>query len=94
MYEKSLSAEQFHTLVHTLARDRTVLIITHRLASVRHADRIYVLARGKVAESGTHADLMALGGQYADLYTLQASQYDISADGRAAASGLSADPAR
>jgi len=62
--------------LRTLARDRTVLIITHRLASVRHADRIYVLGRGKVIESGTHADLMTLGGQYAELYTIQASQYD------------------
>jgi ATP-binding cassette subfamily B protein/ATP-binding cassette subfamily C protein len=64
--------------LRTLAQDRTVLIITHRLASVRHADRIYVLAHGKVAESGTHPGLMALGGQYADLYTIQASQYDTS----------------
>jgi ATP-binding cassette subfamily B protein len=67
--------------LRTLARDRTVLIITHRLASVRHADRIYVLAHGKVAESGTHADLMALDGQYAELYTIQASQYDTSLEG-------------
>jgi len=65
--------------LRTLARDRTVLIITHRLASVRHADRIYVLAHGKVAESGTHAELMALDGQYAELYTIQASQYDPAA---------------
>jgi ATP-binding cassette subfamily B protein/ATP-binding cassette subfamily C protein len=64
--------------LRTLAEDRTVLIITHRLASVRHADRIYVLARGEVIESGTHTDLMALGGQYADLFTIQASQYDMS----------------
>ncbi len=64
--------------LRTLARDRTVLIITHRLASVRHADRIYVLARGKVIESGTHGELLALGGQYAELYTIQASQYDAS----------------
>jgi len=63
--------------LRTLAADRTVLIITHRLASVRHADRIYVLAAGSVAETGTHASLMALGGQYAELYTLQASQYDL-----------------
>jgi ATP-binding cassette subfamily B protein/ATP-binding cassette subfamily C protein len=62
--------------LRTLALGRTVLLITHRLASVRHADRIYVLAHGKVAESGTHADLMAVGGQYAELYTIQASQYD------------------
>jgi ATP-binding cassette subfamily B protein len=62
--------------LRSLAADRTVLIITHRLASVRHADRIYVLARGQVIESGTHAELLALAGQYAELYTLQASQYD------------------
>jgi ATP-binding cassette subfamily B protein/ATP-binding cassette subfamily C protein len=58
------------------AEGRSVLIITHRLASVRHADRIYVLRGGRVIEQGAHADLMALGGQYAELYTLQASQYD------------------
>jgi ATP-binding cassette, subfamily B, bacterial len=51
-------------------------IITHRLASVRNADRIYVLHHGRIAEQGGHAELMALGGQYAELYTLQASQYD------------------
>jgi ATP-binding cassette subfamily B protein/ATP-binding cassette subfamily C protein len=61
--------------LRTLARDRTVLVITHRLASVRHADRIYVLAHGKVIETGTHAELTDLDGQYAELYTLQASQY-------------------
>ena len=60
-----------------LAEDRTVLIITHRLASVRHADRIYVLAHGSVIEAGTHAELLGLGGQYAELYTLQASQYNL-----------------
>jgi ABC-type multidrug transport system fused ATPase/permease subunit len=54
-----------------------VLLITHRLASVRHADRIYVLRDGRVIEQGGHADLLALGGQYAELYTLQASQYSL-----------------
>jgi len=58
------------------ARGRSILIITHRLASVRHADRIYVLRDGRVIEQGGHAELMALGGQYAELYQLQASQYD------------------
>ena len=63
--------------IRTLALDRSVLIITHRLASVRHADRIYVLGHGRVIEAGTHGELMELGGQYAELYTLQASQYDV-----------------
>ena len=53
-----------------------MLLILHRLASVRHATRIYVLNGGRVTEQGTHAELMARGGQYAELYTLQASQYD------------------
>jgi ATP-binding cassette subfamily B protein/ATP-binding cassette subfamily C protein len=60
-----------------LAQDRTVLIITHRLASVRHADRIYVLNHGAVIETGSHAELLDLGGHYAELYTLQASQYEL-----------------
>jgi len=55
--------------------NRSVLLITHRLASVRHADRIYVLRDGQVIEQGDHTDLMRLGGQYAELYTLQAAQY-------------------
>jgi ATP-binding cassette, subfamily B, bacterial len=53
----------------------TVLLITHRLASVRHADRIYVLDHGQVVEHGDHDTLLASGGLYADLYTLQASAY-------------------
>jgi ATP-binding cassette subfamily B protein/ATP-binding cassette subfamily C protein len=55
---------------------RSILIITHRLASVRHCDRIYVLDGGRVVEQGSHAELVALGGQYAELYALQASQYE------------------
>jgi len=59
------------------ARDRSVLLITHRLASVKHADRIYVLRDGQVIEQGVHADLLALGGRYAELFTLQATQYSL-----------------
>ena len=52
-----------------------VLLITHRLASVRYADRIYVLDHGRVVEHGNHDTLLADGGLYAELYTLQASAY-------------------
>ena len=61
--------------VRERAKGRSVLLITHRMASVRHADRIYVLRDGRVIEQGRHAELMKLGGQYAELYTLQAAQY-------------------
>ncbi|MFB4314576.1 ABC transporter ATP-binding protein [Actinomadura sp. 21ATH] len=74
----ALDARAEHHLferIRTHADGRTVLLITHRLASVRHADRIYVLEHGKVIEEGDHAALMARGGLYADLYGLQAQAY-------------------
>jgi ATP-binding cassette subfamily B protein len=54
---------------------RTTILITHRLANVVHADLIYVMHEGAVAETGTHAELLTLGGRYAELYTLQAAGY-------------------
>ena len=78
----ALDARAEHALFSSVrghAAGRSILIITHRLASARHADRIYVLHQGKLIEEGRHADLMTLGGQYAELYSLQAEQY--AADG-------------
>jgi ATP-binding cassette subfamily B protein len=57
------------------ARGRTLVFISHRLSSVRTADRIVVLDAGQVVEEGTHEALVALGGHYAKLFTLQASAY-------------------
>jgi ATP-binding cassette subfamily B protein len=61
--------------VRTLFADRTVVVISHRLANVRAADRIVVLADGRVAEEGDHDALMAAHGRYAALFTLQAQGY-------------------
>jgi ATP-binding cassette subfamily B protein len=58
-----------------LAAGRSVVLITHRMASVREADRIYVLDHGALVEQGDHATLMAADGIYAQLFTLQASAY-------------------
>ncbi len=52
-------------------KDRTTIVIAHRLATVQKADRILVLDAGKIAESGTHAELMRKGGVYARLADLQ-----------------------
>ncbi|GAA0922473.1 ABC transporter ATP-binding protein [Nonomuraea longicatena] len=74
----ALDARAEHALFEQIrahAAGRTVLLITHRLASVRYADRIYVLERGKILEQGTHLSLMSLNGLYAELYQLQASAY-------------------
>ncbi|WP_173100583.1 ABC transporter ATP-binding protein [Actinomadura verrucosospora] len=53
----------------------TVVLITHRLASVRHADKIYVLDHGHLIEHGTHDELLARNGDYAQLYRLQAAAH-------------------
>ncbi len=61
--------------IRELAEGRSVLLISHRFSSVRNADRIYVLEGGSVVESGSHSELMALGGVYNELFTLQAASY-------------------
>lgn len=60
----------------TLLQGRTGLVIAHRLATVRHADRIMVLQAGRLVESGTHAALVAEGGLYARLYQANHASFD------------------
>ncbi len=56
-------------------KNKMVIYISHRLSSAVLSDRIYVFANGTVAESGSHAELMELGGVYAEMFTMQASNY-------------------
>jgi ATP-binding cassette, subfamily B, bacterial len=66
---------QLFGAIRTLLAGRSVLLISHRFSSVRTADRIYVLHEGRVVEAGSHDELIAAGGRYAELFTLQAAAY-------------------
>jgi subfamily B ATP-binding cassette protein MsbA len=57
--------------IDRLVKDRTTFVIAHRLSTIRSADRIYALRAGRIVEAGSHAELLAAGGVYADLYNLQ-----------------------
>jgi ATP-binding cassette subfamily B protein len=61
--------------LRTLFEGRTVLFVSHRFSTVRSADRIYVMHEGRVVEAGSHAELMARHGLYAELFSLQADAY-------------------
>src|ERR1051326_3782999 len=61
-------------------RQCTTILISHRFSTVRHADRICVVERGRVVELGTHAELMARGGRYRTMFDLQAQRFNASED--------------
>jgi ATP-binding cassette subfamily B protein len=60
---------------HELAKGRTVFFISHRFSTVRMADRIFILAGGRIVESGSHQELVQANGVYAELFQLQAQYY-------------------
>ena len=66
---------ELYEYVQALARGRSVLLISHRFSTVKSADRIYVLHDGEIVEEGSHDELVAHGGRYAELFELQAAAY-------------------
>ena len=67
----SVTEARIQSAFDALAKGRTTLIIAHRLSTIRNADRILVVDDNRIVEEGTHAQLLAAGGEYASLYNAQ-----------------------
>jgi ATP-binding cassette, subfamily B, multidrug efflux pump len=75
----TLTEERILSSLSDVMQDRTTILISHRVSTVRHADRIFVLENGEIAEEGSHAELLELGGYYADLYQKQLLEEELEA---------------
>lgn len=73
----TVTEERILTALADVTRQRTTILISHRVSTVRMADRIHVIEHGRVAEEGTHDELLALGGYYADLHQRQLLEEEI-----------------
>ena len=67
--------QEIYRIFRQIARGRMAVVVSHRLALAKICDRIIVLEQGKILESGSHANLMALGGRYQQMFNRQASSY-------------------
>jgi ABC-type transport system involved in cytochrome bd biosynthesis fused ATPase/permease subunit len=87
------SEELIMRVIRQLAKSRTVILISHRLANVVSSDRIYMLEEGRVIESGTHRELMTVGGSYRKLYRRQRALESYSRGQKDTAAGRRRKPA-
>jgi ATP-binding cassette subfamily B protein len=85
--------EAFDRIRRLAAPNRAVVLVTHRMSGVRHAGHIYVLNQGRLAEHGTHDELIAARGRYAAMFDTQAAQYAPNASIPNPAAPTVADPA-
>jgi ATP-binding cassette subfamily B protein len=75
----TLTEDRILNHLEEVRRGRTTILISHRVSTVRNADRIFVVENGRIAEEGSHAELLELGGYFADLYQKQLLEEELEA---------------
>lgn len=88
----TLTEQSVKEALDRLGSDRTVLVIAHRLGTIRNADQIIVLKDGLINEQGTHEELLSRGGQYADMWNMQLDSTKASSNSLANNEGDSSTP--
>ena len=78
----SMSERHVQDAIDGLVNTRTAIVVAHRLSTITRADRIYVLDKGRIVESGNHEELVAANGLYADMLRLQANESDLPSESR------------
>jgi ATP-binding cassette subfamily B multidrug efflux pump len=73
----TITEERILLALADVMKERTTILVSHRVSTIRHADRIFVLERGRLAEEGTHDKLLAADGYYADLYRKQLLEEEL-----------------
>ena len=72
--------KQFYRLLSDISREKTMVLVSHRLSSVQFADRIVVMKNGRIVEMGTHQQLMLKKGEYAKMFEAQKEWYEGKAE--------------
>ena len=72
-----ISEYNLNQTMFEVAKNKTVIFISHRLSTTCMADRIYMLEKGEIIEQGSHQELMALDGKYAEMFNKQAEKYRV-----------------
>lgn len=70
-----LSEQEMYRNMFDICRDKTLILISHRLYSTKMVDKIYYVENGSIQESGSHEELIRLNGKYANMYKIQEEQY-------------------